>query len=176
MKTLFVMRHAKAERDSETGRDYDRPLAGRGWHDAELVGREARARDLAIDAVLASPAKRADETVTAFARGYGPLEPSYEAGIYDAPVERLLDIVRNAGDGVGRLLIVGHNPGFEDLILRLARHVPIELADGFPTAGLAVIELPAMRWSEIGERSGLVSALIVPKALRNESRRGLTES
>jgi phosphohistidine phosphatase len=166
MKTLFVLRHAKAERDSATGRDFDRPLAERGWRDAELVGREMRARELTIDAVVASPAKRADETVAAFARGYGPIEPAYEPGVYDAPVERLMDIVSKADESAARLMIVGHNPGFEQLISRLADSLPSELADGLPTAGLAAIELPAGQWSELRERSGRIVQLILPRDLR----------
>lgn len=164
MKTLFVLRHAKAERDSTTGRDFDRPLAERGWHDAELVGREMRARGLEIDGVLASPARRAEETVAAFARGFGPLDPVFEPGIYEAPVGRLLDIVGNADDSAERLMIVGHNPGFEELVLRLAADARI--ADGFPTAGLAAIELPASHWSELRERTGRIAHLIVPRDLR----------
>lgn len=164
MKTLFVLRHAKAERDSTTGRDFDRPLAERGWHDAERVGREMRARGLEIDGVLASPARRAEETVAALQRGFGPLDPVYEPGIYEAPVGRLLDIISNADDGAGRLMIVGHNPGFEELVLRLAEDA--RLADGFPTAGLAAIDLPASRWSELRERTGRIAHLIVPRDLR----------
>jgi phosphohistidine phosphatase len=164
MKTLFVLRHARAERDSETGRDFDRPLAEDGWRDAELVGREMRARGLEVDGLLASPAKRAKETVTAFERGYGPLEPVYETGIYNAPVGQLLDIVGNADDSIERLMIVGHNPGFEELV----RHLADEwLAEGLPTAGLVAIELPADRWSDVRQRTGRISALIVPRDLRD---------
>lgn len=169
MKTLFVMRHAKAERDSDTGRDFDRPLAKRGWRDAEAVGREMLARDLVPDAVLSSPAKRAAETVAAFASGYGELDPSYEPGIYNAPADRLIDIVRNVDDSSERLLIVGHNPGFQDLVLRLAGDDLCErsdhIVDGFPTAAIAAVELPAERWREIAERSGRIVELILPRDL-----------
>jgi len=169
MKTLFVMRHAKAERDSDTGRDFDRPLAKRGWHDAEAVGREMRVRGLAPDAVLASPARRAAETVTAFASGYGEIEPEFEPGIYNAPADRLIEIVRNAGDGAEHLLIVGHNPGFQELVLRLAGDDPGEhaghIAVGFPTAAIAAVELTVGRWREIAERSGRIVDLILPRNL-----------
>ena len=164
MKTLYVFRHAKAERDSETGPDFDRPLAEQGWRDAELVGREMRARGLDVDGVLASPAKRAMETVAAFARGYGAVDPVYEPGIYNAPVGRLLDIVSNADDSIERLLMVGHNPGFEELV----RHLADEwLAEGLPTAGLVAIELSADRWSDVPQRTGRISARIAPRDLRD---------
>ena len=98
MKTLYILRHAKAERDSESGEDFDRPLAERGQRDAEAVGREVRSRGFEPDAVLSSPARRAAETVEAFARGYGPIEPTFEPGIYKAPAERLMEIVSAADD------------------------------------------------------------------------------
>ena len=169
MKTLFVLRHAKAERDSDSGRDFDRPLAKRGWRDAEAIGREMRSRGLDPDAVLASPAKRTTETVEALALGYGPLEPGYDEGIYDASSASLVDIVRNAAGRWEQLLLVGHNPGVQDLILRLAgndqREQRDRVADRFPTSALAALELPANHWSEVREGSGHIVALIAPRDL-----------
>ena len=167
MKTLYILRHAKAERDTATGQDFDRPLAERGWDDAERVGRAMRARALEPDAVLASPATRAAETVEALARGYGPLRPNYDERIYDAPVDRLLEIVRGADDSAERLLIVGHNPGFEALVLRLAdEETSDRIVDGFPTAALAVVELPVSHWTGVRERTGRLIDVIVPGALK----------
>ncbi len=169
MKTLFVMRHAKAERDSETGRDFDRPLAKRGWRDAEAVGREMRLRGLAPDAVIASPARRAAETVAAVAEGYGKMAPAYEAAMYNSPADRLIEIVRATEDSAERLLIVGHNPGFQELVLHLAGDARSgesgPMLDGFPTASLAAIELPVERWCDVAERSGRIVELIVPSDL-----------
>jgi phosphohistidine phosphatase len=170
VKTLFVMRHAKAERDSDTGRDFDRPLAKRGWRDAEAVGREMRSRKLDPDAALASPARRAAETATAFANGFGKLELSYEIAIYNAPADRLVDIVRSADESAGRLLLVGHNPGFQDLVLRLAGDENVDhIADGFPTAAVAALELPVERWRDVAERSARIVQLIVPRDLNDGS-------
>ncbi|HEX6740237.1 MAG TPA: histidine phosphatase family protein [Sphingomicrobium sp.] len=169
MKTLFVMRHAKAERDSDSGRDFDRPLAKGGWRDAEAVGREMRSRELRPDLVLASPARRAAETVAAVAEGYGRLEPAYELAIYNAPADRLIEIVRTADDNATRLLIVGHNPGFQDLLGRLVDDEPGEpvdqIVDGFPTAAFAAVQLPAERWCDLSERSGRIVELILPRDL-----------
>ena len=84
MRRLLVLRHAKAERDSTTGRDFDRPLAERGRKDATEVGRAMRDRGLGPDAIIASPAKRVVETLAALAEGYGPLAADYDQRIYDA--------------------------------------------------------------------------------------------
>jgi len=168
MKTLYILRHGKAERDSESGEDFDRPLAERGWRDAEAVGREVRLRGFETDAVLSSPARRAAETVEAFARGYGPVQPRFERGIYNAPAEPLIDIVSATDDRAARLMIVGHNPGFQELAL-LLEDAPGDyadrLADGLPTAGFVAMELDVAHWNEVTERCGRVTAMIVPKEL-----------
>ena len=89
--------------------------------------------------------------------------------MYNAPTDRLVEIVRSAGNGSERLLIVGHNPGFQELVLRLASDDPGEhsdhIVDGFPTAAIAAVELPAGRWREIAERSGRIVDLILPRNL-----------
>lgn len=166
MKTLYVLRHAKTERDSESGRDFDRALTERGWRDAELVGREMRKRGLEVDAVLASPAKRAAETVEAFGRGYGEIEAGWEPGIYNAMVDRLIEIVQAADDAAQRLLIVGHNPGFEGLVWTLADEGAGKVRDGMPTAAMAAIELPVDAWSDVLEGTGRVTEFIVASELR----------
>src|SRR5258706_1241122 len=121
MKRLLVLRHAKAERDSATGRDFDRPLAERGWKDAADVGRVIRERGLCPDAIIASPAKRVVETLSALAQGYGSLQPDYDQRIYNASPETLLDVIRQADDSAQTLLLVGHNPGLQLLLLDLTR-------------------------------------------------------
>ena len=166
MKTLYVLRHAKTERDSESGRDFDRALTERGWRDAELVGREMRKRGLEVDAILASPAKRAAETVETFGRGYGELEPSWEPGIYEAGVRRLIEIVQGADEGAERLLIVGHNPGFEGLVWTLADEDAEKVRDAMPTAAMAAIELPVDAWSDVLEGTGRLTEFIVASELR----------
>jgi phosphohistidine phosphatase len=107
--------------------------------------------------------------VEALALGYGALEPGYDEGIYDASSASLVDIVRNAADRWERLLLVGHNPGVQDLILRLAgndqREQRDRVADRFPTSALAALELPTNHWSEVREGSGHIVALIAPRDL-----------
>jgi len=169
MKALFVLRHAKAERDSDTGKDFDRPLAKRGSSNAETIGREMRAHGLDPDLVLSSPAKRAAETVEAVARGYGPLRPNFEPRIYEASADCLIEVVRGVDDKAERLLLVGHNPGLERLLIELAhndeRGLRNRVAAGYPTAALAIVELQANHWSEVAPGSGKIVELILPKEL-----------
>ena len=115
MKRLTLLRHAKSERDSPTGADFDRTLNDRGRADAGRMGQKMRDLDLTFDLVLASPAQRVVETM----EGVAGLSPQYDRRIYEASTESLLDIVRSTDDQVGSLLLVGHNPGFEQIAARL---------------------------------------------------------
>lgn len=169
MKTLYILRHAKAERDSETGRDFDRPLAERGWKDARAVGREMRKLGLGPDAALASPAKRAAETLAALEEGYGAIPANYDRRIYEASPNGLLEIVRGADEGSKHLLLVGHNPGFQSLVLRLTADDPRGLRgavdEKFPTAALAAVELPVDQWRKVKDGAGQIVQMIRPSEL-----------
>lgn len=168
MKTLFVMRHAKAQRESDSGDDFDRALAERGWRDGERVGREMREHRFDLGQVLASPAMRAKQTVEAVARGYGALAPQFDPRLYLASASELLRIVSETDDATDNLMLIGHNPSFQTLILLLAsrdEYLRVRVADGLPTAALAVIELTALHWRDVGELSGKLVRLIVPRDL-----------
>ena len=169
MKTLLVLRHAKAVRDSPTGEDSDRPLAERGWKDGRAIGREMRKRGLNPDAVVISPATRVVDTIAAVAEGYGPLDANYDQRIYDNTPNQLLKVVQDADDNAQRLLIVGHNPGFQELLLKLTIDDPEglreEVADKFPTAAIAEVELPADEWRNVREGTGRIVRLIRPSDL-----------
>ena len=152
MRSLSLLRHAKTERDSASGGDFDRALTDRGRQDAEAMGRELG--ELGYDLVLASPAKRAVETAEAL----GGVEPRYDERIYNASTGELLGIVQDAAPGIGRLLLVGHNPGFEDLASLLAGE-PI----GMPPGALVEIALPIDDWRDAGNARGRLVRFVNPK-------------
>ena len=157
MKTLTLLRHAKAERDSPSGGDFDRALNARGRENSIRMGQEMRRLGLRFNQVLASPARRVVGTV----EGVGELSPQYDERIYDASTGRLLDIIESVDDGVEKLLIVGHNPGLE----RLAARLTADEVEDFPTAALAEIELPIEHWRDIKEASGRLVRFLAPKTL-----------
>ena len=170
MKTLFVLRHAKASRDAPSGIDFDRPLNLRGRKAAVAVGHELRARKSAIDAIVASPAARVSETVTGVIEGSGyTFAPLWDRRIYDASPESLIEVIREADDTVERLLIVGHNPGLQHLLLDLAEDDPGGLrgsaAASFPTAALAELRLEVEHWREVAPRRGRIVSLFRPRHL-----------
>ena len=170
MKSLTLLRHAKSGWDDPVARDFDRPLNPRGRRAARAVGAEMKARGLAFDLVLASPARRVTETLDEVGAAYGAVEAHYDERLYLAPAATLLDIVRHAPDGVSRLLLVGHNPGMEELALRLARRDRLrgEVEIKYPTGTVAEIELPVEQWAKVREGTGRIVRFIRPRDLDPE--------
>ena len=156
MKSLTLFRHAKTERDSDTGRDFDRRLIERGHNDSKRMGREIRELGLEFDLVLSSPAARAAETAE-----LAGLKPRFDERIYDAATGSLLEIVQSADNEIDRLAIVGHNPGFERLASKL-----IGQSVEMPTGSLVEIEIPVDRWEEAGKANGRLVRFLKPKELR----------
>jgi phosphohistidine phosphatase len=154
MKSLTLFRHAKTERDSTTGRDFDRRLDERGERDAPRMGREIRDLGLDYDLILSSPAARAAETAE-----LAGLEPRFDQRVYDASAGELLEIVQAVDDQIETLMLVGHNPGFERLASRLLGS-NVEM----PTGSLVEIRLPTDAWADAGEGGQLVRFL-KPKEL-----------
>jgi phosphohistidine phosphatase len=156
MKSLTLLRHAKTERDSTSGRDFDRRLIERGQNDSKRMGEEMRSLGLEFDLVLSSPAARAAETAELAA-----LTPRFDERIYDAASSELLAIVQSAEVEIDRLAMVGHNPGFERLASRLIGQI-VEM----PTGSLIEIEIPVDRWADVDDGIGRVVRFVRPKELR----------
>jgi len=163
MKTLILLRHAKASRDDPSLKDFDRPLNHRGEDDAKLMGRYLRNEKLVVEAAVSSPARRALTTTELFLKAADiSLEPALEDRIYEAGLPQLLRIVSEMDSSHQTVLLIGHNPGFEELAESLTGQY-IRL----PTAALAVIDLSVDRWSDARPRSGRLRALVTPKELKN---------
>ena len=170
MKTLTLLRHAKSGWDDPVARDFDRPLNARGQRAAAVIGRYLRSEELTYDRVLASPAVRVTETIAGVEGGYGgALAPDWDKRIYLASAATLLDLVREQSDAVARLLMVGHNPGLEDLAMLLVPAGQGAARDAleakFPTATLAVIELPIDHWHDAGRGIARLERFVRPRDL-----------
>jgi phosphohistidine phosphatase len=172
MKSLTLLRHAKSGWDDPVSRDFDRPLNPRGRRAARTVGREMKAQDLAFDRVLASPARRVIETIEEVQAAYGAIRPEFDQRLYLASAATLIEIVRAVPDEVGRLLLVGHNPGLEELALCLSGReqggLREEVAVKYPTGTVAEIALPVERWAEVTEGMGRIERFIRPRDLDPE--------
>lgn len=157
MKTLLLLRHARPTSTSPTGRDFDRPLTDVGRADARRVGQLLRHKEIKPEVVISSPAVRARETADLVCEAAGlSTQTRFDARIYEASLEELLQLVSEAEDGVETLLLVGHNPGLAELIARLTGE---NIA--MSPATLARIELDIDSWNELNaaEQGRLVFAL-----------------
>ncbi|MBI5462442.1 MAG: histidine phosphatase family protein [Gammaproteobacteria bacterium] len=122
---LLLLRHAKSDWDQSCD-DFDRPLNARGRHDAPRIGRWLREHDMLPDRVLSSPAHRAAQTAQAVCAqlGYPAERIVWDKRLYLAALETLLDILAEQTDHPQRLLLIGHNPGLEDLLEYLVQTPP----------------------------------------------------
>jgi phosphohistidine phosphatase len=167
MKILTLLRHAKSDWDDPSQRDFDRPLNARGRAAAMAMGEELRRLGLAFDRVVASPSRRTTETLERLGRSYGPLPVTYDERVYLASVPTLLRIVQSADDARDQLMIVGHNPGMEQLTLGLARDGELRdrAAAKFPTGALAELRFDVVSWSEADDGAGTLARFIRPRDL-----------
>jgi phosphohistidine phosphatase len=170
MKRLAILRHAKSSWDDPDLDDFNRPLNERGWKAARRIGRELKRRGMKFDLVLSSTAARTRETIDGVQQHYGFDAPiTFEQRLYLASEGTLLGVVRGLPEGVKAPLIVGHNPGLEQLVTGLTRDdengLRRRVAGKFPTGALALIELPAKRWTDVEPGSGEIVELILPREL-----------
>lgn len=171
MKTLTLLRHAKSGWNDPVARDFDRPLNDRGRRAAQTMGRHMRALGLVFDCVVASPAVRVIETLAEVGEGYGKaIEPEWDRRIYLASGMTLLDVVMSLPEDADRVLMVGHNPGLEDLALML---VPDAAGDDlrdaletkYPTATLAEMTLDIDRWADAAAGAATLDRFVRPRDL-----------
>ncbi len=162
MKTLLIMRHAKSSWEETGLHDHDRPLNKRGKLNAPRMGRLLRELDLVPDLILTSSARRARDTAEAVADQSGfEGNIKVEEDLYAAPPEAYLEALTAADDSYERLLIIGHNPGLEELLDMLT-----DEREALPTAAIAHVDLPIQSWQELtGEISGKLVKLWRPKEL-----------
>jgi phosphohistidine phosphatase len=170
MKILTLLRHAKSGWDDPVLRDFDRPLNPRGRRAARTIGREMRRLGLGFDRIVASPARRVVETLEEVAEAFGPLEPRYDERLYLATAEMLREVARETDDGVDRLLLVGHNPGFEELVLRVSAESALrsEAAVKYPTATLAEMTLAGPSWRHLADGAATLTRFLRPRDLDPE--------
>jgi phosphohistidine phosphatase len=164
MKTLFLLRHAKAENGSPASPDSDRALNDRGTKEAEAVGTLIRKQNLVLDLVLSSSAKRArDTTELVLASGKQAVDVRYDQRIYDAGPLLLSEVVSQIEDRRSSVLLVGHNPGIEELMQLLTGRV-----EHMATGTLAKIDLNADRWNQALEEKGSLDWIVKPKELAED--------
>lgn len=169
MRRLLLLRHAKS--DWPTGlSDFERPLAARGRIAAPLIGRYLKSELLLPDFAIVSSARRTVETWGLVAPELGEQTPSrLDRRIYEAPYETLLALIREMEASIRTLLLIGHNPGIEELAGSLIasgdRFAAQRMQRKYPTAGLCVLDVEADDWSGVDERSARLDRFVTPASL-----------
>ena len=170
MKRLYLLRHAKSDWADPDRADADRPLSPRGRRVAPVLGRYMRREGLIPALALSSTARRALET-------WELLAPALKADVrlestdklYLASPARLLKAIHDAADKWNSLAVVAHNPGLQALALELLGRGEAagrtRLATKYPTGGLAVLDFPVERWSDIVAGMGRLERFVVPRDL-----------
>ena len=168
MPRLLLLRHAKSSWDDTSADDFDRPLNARGRMAAPVMGSHIAAHGLAPDRILSSSARRARETLAGMLPHLdGDIDIRLTRDLYFAGEDRTIDQIRAHGGNVATLMVIGHYPGVQETALALLGDGPAtileSLAAKFPTAGLVVIDFPAMKWVDIEPKTGRAVAFLRPR-------------
>ena len=146
MKKIILIRHAKSDWDNPSLPDYDRPLAARGLEDTPKMAASLKNRGIQVDLICSSTAQRAMQTanITAAVLGYPEAEIHWERYLYHASASHLLQFIQSQSNQVQSLLLVGHNPGLTELIVRLGVNL-----DNLPTAGQFAFTVLSDDWKNL---------------------------
>jgi phosphohistidine phosphatase len=168
VRRVYLLRHAKSSWKDRSLADRDRPLAGRGRRAAKVMAAHLQKEEVQPNLVLCSPARRARETLERIEGAFGGrVEVSFEDALYGAGEAALLARLESLPQEVGSVMLIGHNPGLEELALALASKGAglARMREKYPTAALATIDLPADRWSAIERGSGELVGYVRPRDL-----------
>ena len=170
MRRLMLLRHAKSELSQPGMRDQDRALNERGHDTAARIGAYLARHGLAPDRVLCSPARRTRMTWDLVAAALAdPPAPVFEPRLYNAGADALLAVVRDTEARTRSLLLIGHNPGLQELADQLIAAGDVDhrerLREKLPTAGLVVIDFALDAWNAIHPLGGRLERFIVPRSL-----------
>lgn len=170
MKFLGLLRHAKSDWDDMSKRDFDRDLNARGRRGAALMGAHIREGKVEWDLVLASPAQRVKRTLEFAELG---VSPHWDQRLYLSSAETMIDVVHEKAGDADAVLIVAHNPGMQEMLLKLIAPVNEnahfdEASTKFPTAAYAVIKLDIDSWDDMGGENGVLAHFKRPRDLDAE--------
>ena len=160
---LHLLRHAKSSWDEPGLPDHERPLAPRGRKAARKLARYLHDEEIRPQLVLCSSAQRTRETLERVRSSLGEPAVEFEDRLYGAGPDELLARLREVPEAVESALLIGHNPGIQELALRLTPSDP-RLAAKFPTGALASFAV-AERWKRLGEALVQLTAFVVPREL-----------
>jgi phosphohistidine phosphatase len=141
--------------------DFERPLKRRGREAAEAMGRFLASKKVDLSVLISSPSMRTRQTVEIVLRHAKlGVEPQFDQRIYEASLSTLVQLVSEIPDDQKTAMLVGHNPGMEELLAFLTRQ-----SRHMPTCALARISMDSAGWKEVGRSSGSLEWFVTPKDL-----------
>ena len=168
MHTLHLLRHAKSSWDDASLADHERPLSPRGVRDAKRLGQHLGTLTAAPDLVLCSSAVRTQQTLGLIAASLGEADVWIEDDLYGASLDDLLERLHRLPEATGSALVIGHNPGLQDLVLYLSAAGPLldAVSAKFPTCALATLALGDRTWSGVRQGDAELVGYTIPRDLR----------
>jgi phosphohistidine phosphatase len=175
LKTLHLLRHAKAVEDNLNGTDHARPLAKRGIAAAKALAQHLEDGGFAVDRVFCSTAKRTRETYELVAPALKGASIAYRDRLYLVAGGDLLDFIHGLPDMAESVMLIGHNPTFHNIALALAKNAArghadelATLKEKFPTGALCSLNFDIAHWRQVKAGNGTLTAFIRPRDLEGE--------
>ena len=163
MKTLYIVRHAKSSWDFPELPDIERPVTEKGIYNTKKILADLNNKNISIDLLICSHAKRAYETAKLFSTGLNyPVEKIVVSkGIYQVDTDDIFNLIFGVKDDIDSLMIVGHNP----TLTQFANIFLDEKIDLLPTSGVISINFEADNWNEIIKAPHKINFTLFPKLL-----------
>ncbi|GAA6212167.1 histidine phosphatase family protein [Hyphomicrobiales bacterium 4NK60-0047b] len=182
MLDLYILRHAKSSWKDESLEDFDRPLNKRGKLNAASMGEFLSGSVIQPDMVLCSTAKRCKQTLKLLlSSGFSPSQQKFLDRLYLARADEIMNEIQSSSNLISSLMIIGHNPGLEDLVQKLIKDKTssdyLSLLDKFPTCAFAQIQFNKDNgqlnknkgqfntgsWTKLAPNSGTLYCYLTPK-------------
>jgi len=165
MRELWLLRHGKSDREVACA-DVDRPLKPRGRRAAQRLGEWLNEHRSRPDLIITSPARRALNTAQLVSDALGLHDqPTQEPRLYFQGIDAIKHVLAECPTTTKRILLVGHNPDFEELLTDLIGEDNLPDAEKLlPTAALARLEMPD-EWNELKTDCAKLIDILYPKTL-----------
>lgn len=166
MKTLYLVRHAKASLENLRERDIDRPLLDTGLRRTKYIIDFLHQKHVSIDMIISSPAVRALDTARIFAHALNiPIEDiKIEHALYDGDEDNIANLFFDQSRRIDKLMIIGHNPSITNFANRL---LP-EPIDYLPTSGVVCMQFETNFWDQIWQAKIITNFVVTPRQLKGD--------
>ena len=160
-KSFIFVRHAKSSWAEPELKDRDRPLNNRGKRDGPFMAKYCQMKELHLDKLISSPAKRAYHTSQYFSKEFG-LEVEKESDLYFGSESDWMYLINSLDESIKLPAFFSHNP----TITYFSNKLGNASLDNVPTCGVVHFESKANKWSEVGEHNTKMVNFYFPKLVR----------